>query len=310
MISISRLRTAAALDLHSHSLHSDGSLAPCEVARRMVQAGVGTGALSDHDTMAGVPEFGREAARHGMKCLPAVELTCACAELLPLRDEETRRREAAREAGRTPAPAPTGPVEVHLLVYGIPPGQAELEELMARIRAMRRGRVAAMAARLAELGLPLDLSPLAARLETGSVGRPHLARLLVAEGRTASINESFQKWLADGRPAWLPKQLPELREALRLAQGLGGVAIAAHPGKTLPPSAALTLIDLGVDGLEARHPSHRAAMVQELHDLCRRNRLSASAGSDFHDPRLGRYHAPLWRPADVGGRLQDLLAAL
>ena len=311
MITLKRhLTPGASLDLHSHSWHSDGTLAPCEVARRMVRAGVGVGALTDHDTLEGVPEFRREAARHGLAVLSGVELTCACRELLPLREAERARRAGqAVPAEETGAP-PGSPIEVHLLVYGLAPGLPAFEDFLASIRAMRRERVAGMLELLRGLGLALDASRLGERLRTGSVGRPHLARLLVEDGHARTVGEAFQRWLAEGRPAWLPKQLPEVREALDLARGLGGVAVVAHPGKVLPEGSALALVDLGVDGLEARHPSHRAALVQELHELCRRNRLSASAGSDFHDPTQGRYRAPEWRRDWVGGRLQLLLDGL
>jgi len=304
---------ATGLDLHCHSWHSDGALAPAELARRLVRAGVGLAALTDHDTLAGVAEFRREGRLHGLRVLAGVEVTCACAELLPLRAAAQEAQEAREDGAggtRRSTRRATDPVEVHLLVYGLEPGLPAFEDFLAGIRAMRRERVAQMAARLAELGLLLDLSPLAARLESGSVGRPHLARLLQEAGHVQSVNEAFQSWLAEGRPAWLPKRLPELREALALAQGLGGVGVAAHPGKVLPAGAAHVLVDLGVDGLEARHPSHRAAVVQDLQQLCRRNGLSASAGSDFHDPALGRYHRPAWQREEVGGRLRLLLDAL
>lgn len=309
MITLQRHRLARVLiDLHSHSTHSDGTLPPCEVARRMARAGVAVGALTDHDTMAGVAEFRREASLHGVKALSGVELSCAFPALegARQRDWEQRQEEAARQ-GR-PAPLePVGPVEVHLLAYGIDPGEAELESFMAGIRAMRRERVAGMARRLRELSLPLSLDSLSQRMESGTVGRPHLARLMVAAGQVESVNAAFLLYLAEGRAAWLPKALPDLKQALELVHRLGGVAIVAHPGKGLPLGAALHLLDAGVDGLEARHPSHRAALVDDLQGLCRRNRLSASAGSDFHDPLQGRYTAPAWTREDVGGRLQELL---
>lgn len=298
---------AAGLDLHLHSWHSDGVLAPAELARRLVRAGVRLAALTDHDTLAGVEEFRREGRLHGLRVLSGVEVSCACAALQPLREEQraARPRPEATDTRRA-----EDPVEVHLLVYGIEPGTASFELFLAGIRAMRRERVAGMAARLAELGLAIDLAPLAERLEAGSVGRPHLARELVKAGHVKSVNDAFLAWLAEGRPAWLPKSLPELRDALELAQGLGGVCLVAHPGKGLPEGAAHLFVDLGVDGLEARHPSHRAARVQELQQLCRRNGLSASAGSDFHDPVQGRYRRPEWRRDEVGGRLHALLDTL
>ncbi len=296
------------VDLHSHSLHSDGTLPPCEVARRMARAGVAVGALTDHDTMAGVEEFRREATLHGVRALSGVELSVGFPVLEEPRRREWECRAAEAEAQGKPLPLePRGPVEVHVLVFGIPPGQAELEALMASIRAMRRQRVLGMAARLEELGLPLVLDSLSQRLDSGTVGRPHLARLMVAAGHVDSLNAAFAHYLAEGRQAWQPKDLPDLRQALELVHRLGGLAIAAHPGKGLPVGAALHLLDAGVDGLEARHPSHRAQVVGELQALCRRNRVSASAGSDFHDPNQGRYAAPAWTREDVGGPLQDLL---
>lgn len=314
MISLKRHSTATAgLDLHTHSRHSDGVLAPAELARRLVRAGVRWAALTDHDTLAGVDEFRREGALHGLRVLPGVEVSCACAPLVPLREAERAARPPRRAETAAAPPdtrSPDDPVEVHVLVYGIPPGEPAFEDFLAGVRAMRRERVAGMAARLAELGLPLDLAPLAERLDTGSVGRPHLARLLLAAGHVGSVDEAFRSWLAEGRPAWLPRRLPEVAATLALARPLGGVCIVAHPGKALPQEAARVFLDLGLDGLEARHPSHRAALVEELRQLCRRNGLSASAGSDFHDPALGRYTRPAWRREEVGGRLQVLLDRL
>lgn len=316
MISLKRHAASAAsgLDLHTHSRHSDGVLAPAELARRLVRAGVRWAALTDHDTLAGVDEFRREGVLHGLRVLPGVEVSCACASLQPLREAERAARPPRRGEPSADAPpdtrSPDDPVEVHVLVYGIPPGEPAFEDFLAEVRAMRRERVAGMAARLAELGLRLDLAPLAERLDTGSVGRPHLARLLLAAGHVGSVDEAFRSWLAEGRPAWLPKRLPEVAATVALARSMGGVCVAAHPGKALPQEAPRVFLDLGLDGLEARHPSHRAALVEELRQLCRRNGLSASAGSDFHDPALGRYARPAWRREEVGGRLQVLLDRL
>lgn len=309
MITMQRHRLARVLiDLHSHSLHSDGTLPPCEVARRMARAGVAVGALTDHDTMAGVAEFRREATLHGVKALSGVELSCGFSALEAPRRLAWEARLAEAVAQGRPLPVePSGPVEVHLLVFGIQPGESELEEFMASIRAMRRERVLGMAARLDELGLPLELDSLRRRLDSGTVGRPHLARLMVAAGHVDSVNAAFLHYLAEGRQAWQAKDLPDLGKAVDLVHRLGGLAIVAHPGKGLPEGAALQLLDAGVDGLEARHPSHRSQLVGDLQALCRRNRVSASAGSDFHDPNQGRYTAPAWTREEVGGLLQELL---
>lgn len=309
MITLQRHRLARVLiDLHSHSTHSDGTLPPCEVARRMARAGVAVGAMTDHDTMAGVAEFRREASLHGVKALSGVELSCSFPALEEARLRAWEARVSEPRSTGAPLPSePRGPVEVHVLVFGIDPGQPELEHFMAGIRAMRRERVAGMASRLEDLGLPVALDSLSHRLESGTVGRPHLARLMLAAGHVDSVNAAFQGYLGEGRSAWLPKVLPALGDALALVHRLGGVGIVAHPGKGLPEGACLHLLDAGVDGLEARHPSHRAALVAELHALCRRNRLSASAGSDFHDPLQGRYTAPAWTREEVGGRLAELL---
>lgn len=286
MITIKRSRkTSRSLDLHTHSWYSDGALAPADLARRMRLAGVGIAALTDHDTMEGVPEFRREAKLHGMRTLPGVEVSCRCSAL----DTEP---------------------EVHVLVYGIEPGITAFESFLASIRVARVNRIHGMLEKLAGLGIQLELSRLEKDMARGSVGRPHLARLLLEDERVESINEAFQRYLADHKPAWLPKELPDVTELIAMCHELRGVCILAHPGKALPDHAARTMIDLGIDGLEALHPGHRAQARQHFHDLARRNGRSVSAGSDFHDPRQGRYRPPQWNAEQVGGKLARLLEGL
>ncbi len=279
MITLSRHRKASReIDLHSHSWYSDGALAPADLVHRMKLAGIGLAALTDHDTLDGVPEFQREAKTQGLRTISGVEVSL--------------------RANRV-----EGAPEVHVLVYGIEPGVAEFESFLDGIRQARIRRITGMVEKLTELGMPLDMKRLESDASRGSLGRPHLAKLLIDDGHVSSIHEAFQRYLADHRPGWLPKELPDVSALIALAHKLGGLCVLAHPGKALPQDAARILIDQGLDGLEIRHPAHRSHHQQFFHDLARRNGLSSTAGSDFHDPKQGRYRAPDWTIEEVGGKL-------
>lgn len=285
MITIKRSPRSPRLDLHCHSTCSDGRLAPRELAARLSEAGPALVALTDHDTLDGVAEFAAEARARGLRPLSGVEISCRCLRL------------------------PEAP-EVHLLAYGVAPGEPRLEALLAGIRRMRVERLEEMRVRLAELGALVTEEELAAEAAGASAGRPHLARLAVRKGYAPTLSQAFDRWLANGRPACVDKTLPDSEEVVQLVHEAGGRVVLAHPGKALPDDAALALIAEGVDGLEARHPSHRAHQQQRFLELARRNRLGATGGSDFHGgEREQRYRDPEWTLERVGGPLGDWLHA-
>lgn len=283
MITVRRAVHGPHLDLHGHSTCSDGWLAPRELAARQRDAGLSLVALTDHDTLDGVADYVLAAREMGMKAICGVEISCRCQRL------------------------PEAP-EVHLLAYGVGPDDPLLEPMLAGIRAMRERRLEAMRLRLAELGIAISDEELAAEARGASAGRPHLARLLVRKGHVSGIGQAFDRWLANGRPACVDKTLPSSEEVVATVHEAGGWTILAHPGKALPDEAPLALIAEGVDGLEARHPGHRAHQQQRFQELAKRNRVAATAGSDYHgSERDLRYRDPEWTLDRVGGPFGDWL---
>jgi predicted metal-dependent phosphoesterase TrpH len=244
------------VELHCHSLCSDGTAAPAEVGRRAAARAPAVFALTDHDTCAGHAEA--EAACAG--AMRAVELTCA----------EDRR-------------------SVHVLVYDAAGDArwAELEALLATQQTARRERLRAIATRLFHQGIVLDLEPLlaAAGREHGrAVGRPDVANALVAQGHCASRDEAFDRWLHDGGPADVQLARLSIADGLAVVRAVGGRASLAHPhqhgdraGKMLRRHAAAGLG--GVEAFYGRYdPGERARWLGLADELG----LCATGGSDWH----------------------------
>lgn len=247
-------------DLHIHSVVSDGTERPAEVARQAARAGLGAFALTDHDTLDGVPEARRAAAEVGVGFLPGLEFS-------------------TEQGGES----------IHLLGYGCRPDDAALAAELARVRAGRDDRTPAMLARLADLGMPLEAAEVAAfAADAASVGRPHIADALVARGYVRDRDEAFSRWLGDDRPGYVGRYATPLVEAIALVRAASGVAVVAHPWSrrgrhALPPRVLAELIaDAGLDGVEADHPDHTPRERAELHALASGLGALATGSSDYH----------------------------
>jgi hypothetical protein len=241
-------------DLHLHTTHSDGDYTPAEVVDLARRSGLAAIAVTDHDTTCGVAAA-RSAAGERLEVIAGVEVT-------------------AEHGGR----------EVHLLGYFVRPDDAALSAALAGLREHRRERFRGMVERLRSRGVSVDEEALAGAAAVPSPGRRTLAAVLHATGRVGSVREAFDRWLADGRPADLPKARLPLSDAIALVRGAGGVAGLAHPpaALTLPQLAALR--DLGLQAVEADYPSHRPARVKELRQWVAVLGLAVTGGSDCHGP--------------------------
>lgn len=248
-----------------HSTASDGEFPPAEVVRRAAAAGLAAIALTDHDTIAGVPEAERAGAARGVRVVSGCEFSVK---------------------------APWG--ELHLLGYFLPPGDARLEAFLADARAARQRRGEQMVARLQRAGVALELAAVQRQAASGALGRPHVARALVEAGFSADIGDAFDRWIGRGRPGFVDKPLPPLRDVAELVHAAGGLTVAAHLGARGSEGQIRQFKDLGLDGLEVRHPSHGPATEQRLLRLAGRLGLAVSGGSDWHgEAELGDDHAPL-----------------
>ncbi|MGH9093136.1 MAG: PHP domain-containing protein, partial [Acidimicrobiales bacterium] len=189
------------IDLHTHSTCSDGADPPERVAELAAAAGCSAVALTDHDTLAGQDAARRRAGELGVRLVPGCEVSCAF-----------------------------GDGSAHVLVYFVEGGDGPLQEELARLRRDRVARNRRLAERLQELGLDVTYEELVAEAAgEESVGRPHVAAVLVRHGAAESVPDAFDRWLAAGRPAHVPKARVRPDEVARLARGSGGVAVLAHP---------------------------------------------------------------------------------
>ncbi|HWH14080.1 MAG TPA: PHP domain-containing protein [Miltoncostaeaceae bacterium] len=275
------------IDLHTHSTASDGVLAPADLVARAAGRGVTVLALTDHDTLEGIPAARAAAEAAGVQLVPGVELSVT---------------------------APQG--SMHLLGYL--PADAP-EPLASRLRAFRegrRGRVARMVERLEALGAPVDLDDVLQRA-AGSVGRPHVADALVDAGHVASRAEAFERYLGDRGPAYVAYDRLAPEEAVRLVRASGGVPVLAHPaslrmGERHLRSFVQRLGAAGLAGIEVHRPDHDVVQRREYGRLARTLGLLPAGGSDFHRPGDGPEPGdtgPVPLPAETAARLLAPLVA-
>lgn len=253
------------VDLHLHSTASDGELSPEALVARAADVGLAAMALTDHDTVAGVPAAIAAGERHGIRVIGGCEFSVA---------------------------APWG--EMHVLGYFLPSDSRVLEDFLVACRADRSRRGRAMVDRLHRLGLPLSEDDVLAEAEGAAVGRPHVARALLRKGLVGSIAEAFDRFLGRGRPAFVEKVLPSFARVAALVHQVGGVVSAAHLKDRATRGLLLQLRAEGLDAVETRHPSHDPDLRARLTDLALELDLLRTGGSDWHgDPMEDETHGAI-----------------
>lgn len=267
------------VDLHLHSTASDGAYTPEEVVEIAVGKNLTAIALTDHDTIDGT-QPARIAAGERLEVLSGVELSA---------EDETADR--------------------HILGYLFRLDRTSalyrmcIENKQARVR-----RIEAMIARLAALGVEVPLDEVLALANSGAVGRPHLARVMLRRGVVATLQQAFDRYIGDDGPAYVPHHRLDPAQAIALIHDAGGVAVLAHPGRYPDYNAIIEeLIPLGLDGIEVYYPDHTPEIVGQLRRIAQARDLIMTAGSDFHR-RAADGSAPVGTaayPAEL-----DILAAL
>ncbi|HZT80632.1 MAG TPA: PHP domain-containing protein [Gemmataceae bacterium] len=250
-----RTRSHGRADLHLHTAHSDGRYTPAQVVELARRSGLAAVALTDHDTLAGVPEAQAAAAGTGVEVVPGVEIS-----------SEWRG------------------AELHLLAYFVRVEDGPLQEALGWLRACRAERFWEMARRLRGCGVSLDEGELRAQAAAGAVGRRNLAEALVRAGRAGTVAEAFRRWLGDRGQAAVPKERLPAAKALALVRGAGGVAAWAHPSYDCTRAALAELRGLGLGAVEAEYPGTRESRRKELRAWAAELGLAVSGGSDCHGP--------------------------
>ncbi len=264
------------VDLHSHSTVSDGTDSPSELVGRMAEAGVTTLALTDHDTLAGLPEAREEASRRGLELISGAEISA--------------------EWG--------GQDDIHVLALFVDEDNARFNSALAERQAERRTRGERMARKLIEAGYALDLDAIRADVGDGVWGRPHLARALIRGGFAATKDEAFDRFLGKDHPWYVPYEKWKAAEVVAAIREAGGVSSLAHAVWYRDTEALVrALAAAGLDAIEVFHPDHDAEQERRFSALARELSLAATAGSDFHGALEGRK-----RPGGVVGDVAMLEA--
>jgi predicted metal-dependent phosphoesterase TrpH len=267
------------LDLHVHTVASDGTWTPEEVVEGAVSGRLDAISVTDHDTTASV-ESAREAAQgRNLLVIPGVELSSTW-------------------EGR----------EIHILGYFIDPASPAIIEHQARATSLRNARMDGMVGRLRAQGIDVNMG--AVRAVAGGddaiLARPHLARVLVSAGHVATLAEAFDRFIGDRHPAFLPTALQDPVEAVDVVRAAGGVAVWAHPPADAIPELLPILVRGGLRGIEVYRPTSSAGHVERLLSVALSQGLVASGGSDWHDPeRNGPLGAFFVTSDDVGGLLDE-----
>ena len=271
------------VDLHTHSTASDGTCSPSDVVRLAHAAGLSGLALTDHDTVAGLPEAAAEAARLGLAFLPGIEISAI-------------------------SPTPDG--TLHILGYGIDPVSPTLAQMTRTLVEARDTRNPRIIARLRDLGIDITLDEVLALarntqqagakrreqsdpsaapdLPAPVIGRPHIAALLVKKGVVPTMKHAFDHYLGQGAKAYVDKERLSPRDAIAHIRQSGGVAVLAHPVQLRTTNDAhleqvlKDLTDLGLEGLEVLHSDHTPALTEKYSALADKYALLKSGGSDFH----------------------------
>ncbi|HJT18873.1 MAG TPA: PHP domain-containing protein [Nitrospira sp.] len=246
------------IDLHLHTTHSDGSQRPSQVVALAKAAGVSALAITDHDITTGIPEAQSAGEAVGIEVVPGVEISSF-----------------------------DGKSELHILGYFIEWQDQSFNERLASLRASRHRRNPLIIDRLRAAGLDVTYDEVKTLAGTESVGRPHIAQLLMQKRYVTSAKEAFDRYLAEGRPAYVARDLPTPAEAITWIREAKGVAVLAHPTWIKESDEGLkaciaSLKEAGLGGIEVHYSTHTKAQTTSLLEQAKRLNLLITGGSDFH----------------------------
>lgn len=241
-------------DLHMHSVYSDGTDEIATIVSKAKEAGLGLIAVTDHDTVKGVPEALAEGEKQGLKVLEGIEMSTYAI------------------------------CEVHVLGYCVDIKSDVLLSKLSGIERQRKERIKTILANLEKYNIRLDESKIFDR--NGTVGRMHIAKQLIAKGHCQTVTEAFERYLGERGLAYVPSKRMTPLEGVKLIKEAKGLATIAHPLLFMQRGVLEDLIGglkaYGLDGLEVYYPTHTPADVTRLAEIARKHRLIATGGTDYH----------------------------
>lgn len=268
------------IDLHTHTRASDGLDTPAELVANASRQGLSVLGVTDHDTVDALADVQREADAAGITLVPGVELSTT-----------------------------VGRGEVHVLGYFVDRDNDDFRARLRELADQRIRRVERMIERLHELGYDVDADAILAEADEGSIGRPHVARGLIAIGAAKDVSDAFDRFLKAGRPAYIPRDPFSPEDAVRLLREHGVVPVLAHPLSTMDIERTLEqLVPVGLLGFETYYAEYTEEQHAELRRIADAWELLPTGGSDYHGAgvREGRELGASAVPDEVAERLFDL----
>lgn len=268
-------------DLHIHTYFSDGTFSPEEVVENAHREGLSCIAITDHDTVVGVKPTVEVAKKYDLEVIAGVELSC---------QKDTK--------------------DIHLLAYLFDCENKELQERIGDFQDSRVKRMGEMIEKLKTFGIDnISLEEVCALANSQSVGRPHLARILVEKGHVSNIKAAFDKYLAEGAPAYVGKYKMTPHEAIQFVHKIGGVAVLAHPMLTNCDEQIPGFVEAGLDGLEVYYANIAPPIIEFYKKLAEKYNLLATGGSDAHgEAKKNTYIGKMKIPYELVEKIKEKAA--
>jgi predicted metal-dependent phosphoesterase TrpH len=257
-------RPQLSIDLHIHSTASDGTLSPADIITLALHLRLGAIAITDHDSIAGCREALLDGIPDELGFLTGVEISAE------------------------PPPSYPGAGSIHILGYGIRLDDPELNRTLEKLQDARKDRNPQIIARLAKMGIPIRLEEVEREAAGGQPGRPHIASLLVKKGVVKTIDDAFDGYLGNGKPAYVDKFRIESSQAVGLINAAGGIPVLAHPclleleNDRQLDEILRELISMGLKGVEVYFSAHTPEQTRWYAELAKRYELLMTGGTDFH----------------------------
>jgi len=250
--------TKGLVDLHTHSYFSDGSFSPEQIIQYASDLGLKAISITDHDSIDAIPIALQISKKCHIEFIPGIEIS-----------------------------AKHGAYDLHLLGYFMDHNNEQLRNYVKLFQNERRKRAEKIVKLLNKVGVKIKLEFVLHKAAKGSVGRPHIAEVMVEQGYVFSYQEAFQKYIGDGCSCYVPKYKIKPTSAVQLINEAGGISFIAHPGVDLNEEGILELIKLGIEGIETIHPKHCPHDIDYYRRLVKKHNILECGGSDCHGERKG-----------------------